>query len=240
MYWPKISLIIPCYNEASRLHLLFEGLEEFASRWGNTCEYILVDDGSTDTSVSDIKSHPFFASGHYNARLLSQENTGKGGALKKGVMLAEGEYILTLDADMAAKPTDLLLWFEKKRGFSKKEILIGSRELKNSKVADLGYRKVIGNIFNFIIRTLTGLKLNDTQCGFKLYSNEAGKQLFSPLQTLGWAHDVEILKRANRLGYAITEMPVNWVAVPGSKINVLRDSWTMFWEVMKIRKMKMD
>lgn len=239
MYAPKISLIIPCYNEAKRLNLLFNGLEEFALQWGNVCEYILVNDGSTDSTAQDIECHQFFTSGKYDAKLVNQSNTGKGGALKKGVAQASGEYILTLDADMAAKPTDLLLWLEKKKRFSPKEILIGSRELKNSKVKDLGYRKLIGNVFNFIIRLFTGLKIYDTQCGFKLYSSEAGKKLFSALQTLGWAHDVEILKRANTLGYAITEMPVNWVAIPDSKINVLEDSWKMFWEVIRISRMKM-
>jgi dolichyl-phosphate beta-glucosyltransferase len=60
------------------------------------------------------------------------------------------------------------------------------------------------------------------------------------LQTLGWAHDVELLKKANQAGYAIIEMPIHWTAIEGSKINVLKDSWNMFWEVVKIRGMKMS
>jgi dolichyl-phosphate beta-glucosyltransferase len=102
----------------------------------------------------------------------------------------------------------------------------------------LGYRKFVGNIFNFIIRNMVGLRISDTQCGFKLYPKEAAKQLFAKLQTMGWAHDVELLKRANLLGYAIIEMPITWNAIEGSKINVLSDSWNMFWEVVKIRGMK--
>ena len=151
MYSPKISLVIPCFNEAFRLPPMFEALEQFAEKWKNVCEFILVNDGSSDSTAKDIENSSFFTSGRYDIKLIHQENKGKGGALKLGVSYATGEYILTLDADMAAKPTDLLVWLEKKKRFTPKEILIGSRELKNSHVKDHGYRKFIGNIFNFII-----------------------------------------------------------------------------------------
>lgn len=238
MYSPIISLVIPCFNESDRLPLLFSALEDFEAKWQNSCEYIFVDDGSTDTTLRQLESHTFCKSTARKIKILTQANTGKGGALKLGVAHATGEYVLTIDADMAAQPTDIILWLEKKKGFSKKEILIGSRELKNSHVEDFGHRKLIGNIFNRIIRIATGLRINDTQCGFKLYEVNTAKLLFGSLQTLGWAHDVEILKRANLLGYAIVEMPVHWKAVKGSKINVLKDSWKMFWEVIRIRTLK--
>jgi len=235
---PFLSLVIPCYNEANRIDLLMRGLDEFKQQWDTTFEILLVDDGSTDQTMEKLKQHASYPLLASYIKILSQSNTGKGGALQHGVSMASGEYILTLDADMATKPIELIQWRAKRKAFYPREILIGSRELNNSQVHDLGYRKFVGNIFNLIIRTIVGLRISDTQCGFKLYPREAAKQLFASLQTMGWAHDVELLKRANLLGYAIIEMPITWNAIEGSKINVLADSWNMFWEVVKIRGMK--
>ena len=235
---PFLSLVIPCYNEANRIDLLMRGLDEFKQQWDTTFEILLVDDGSTDQTMEKVKQHASYPLLASYIKILSQSNTGKGGALQHGVSMASGEYILTLDADMATKPIELIQWRAKRKAFYPREILIGSRELNNSNVHDLGYRKFVGNIFNLIIRTIVGLRISDTQCGFKLYPKEAAKQLFASLQTMGWAHDVELLKRANLLGYAIIEMPITWNAIEGSKINVLADSWSMFWEVVKIRGMK--
>lgn len=240
MQFPSISLIIPCYNESTRIGLLFDGIKDFSKMWMGDYEIIIVDDGSSDGTDIVIQSHPDYFNLLEKKRItfLHQENKGKGGALKLGVAHATKEFILTLDADMATSPIEIAYWLEMRRSFSKKEILIASRELKNSKVQDSLKRKFIGNVFNFIIRKAVGLQINDTQCGFKLYPREIAQKLFSSLKTLGWAHDVELLSRANKLGYAIVEMPITWNAVEGSKIKVLHDSWNMFWEVMKISRLK--
>ncbi|MBK7762142.1 MAG: glycosyltransferase [Bacteroidetes bacterium] len=233
---PSISLIIPCFNELDRLGIMFEGIAEFMKRWDAKVEVIIVDDGSTDGTDLFIESHPVCKQNVNAIKLVRQNNTGKGGALQNGVKASTGNFILTLDADMATSPTELLNWLTIRKQFYEKEILIGSRELPTSKVQDHGYRKVVGNIFNLLIRTITGLPFKDTQCGFKLYPAVAAKELFSQLQTMGWAHDVELLLRANRLGYAIVEMPIQWQAVEGSKISVVRDSFHMLWDVIKIAR----
>jgi hypothetical protein len=85
---------------------------------------------------------------------------------------------------------------------------------------------------------MTGMPYKDTQCGFKLYSREVARVLFEPLKTMGWAHDVEILLRANKMGYAVIQMPLRWRAVEGSKIRVLRDGVVMFNELIRIVLMR--
>jgi dolichyl-phosphate beta-glucosyltransferase len=239
MQFPSISLIIPCYNEAVRIGLMFQGLKDFDTQWQGAYEVIIVDDGSNDGTDIIIQSNPVYVDllAKKKISLLQQNNTGKGGALKLGVVQATKDFILTLDADMATSPTELLHWLAMKKIFNEKEILIASRELKNSKVEDSMKRKLVGNIFNFMIRKVVKLNISDTQCGFKLYPAAVAKSLFAKLQTLGWAHDVELLAMANKMGYAITEMPITWTAIEGSKIDVLRDGWKMFWEVVKIRQL---
>lgn len=219
---------------------LWEGIDEFSKQWTGNLEVILVDDGSTDGSRDLLMQYKNkFINRIKNIHVISQDNTGKGGALQKGISKATMDFILTLDADMATEPVELLNWLEIKKNFDDHEVLIASRDLNTSRVKDSLKRKIVGNVFNFIIRKTVGLEIHDTQCGFKLYPSLVAKKVFAELQTPGWAHDVEILLRVKRMGYTIIEMPVHWEAVPGSKIEVLRDSWNMFWEVMAIRKKRL-
>lgn len=213
---------------------MMETLHTFLPKWEGRVEVIIVNDGSTDDTSDKIRQHTHFLSDAI--QLYEQENTGKGGALKYGVSKSRGDYILTLDADMATEPSELFHWIQENGSWNSGEIWIGSREKNQSLVRDKPYRKFIGHCFNYVIRSLTGLKIADTQCGFKLYPGAAGRELFAVLQTLGWAHDVEILVRALRKKIDIVEMPIHWQAIEGSKIRVVRDSWKMFWEVVKIRR----
>lgn len=209
-------------------------LHQFLPQWEGRLEVILVNDGSTDDTSQKIKEHRFFSKEKF--LLLEQENTGKGGALKYGVSQSDGDFVLTLDADMATAPVELIFWMRGRGDFREDEILIGSREKNQTIVRDKPHRKFIGHCFNFLIRRMTGLQISDTQCGFKLYPGALGRELFQQLQTPGWAHDVEILVRASKQKIPIIEMPLHWQAMEGSKIRVLRDSWTMFWEVVRIRR----
>ena len=235
--FPAISLVIPCFNEAERLAGMVQALVEFTQKWPAETEIIIVDDGSTDDWEVKLQAFPAMATIREHVQILRQANTGKGGALKYGVSVAKHPFILTLDADMAASPLDLFRWIDLRHGFSTKEILIGSRELPGSKVIDSPKRRFVGRVFNRIIRIITGLPYRDTQCGFKLYPASAAKSIFAALQTPGWAHDVEILLRANRAGYAVVQMPLTWKAVDGSKIDVQRDSLRMLKELIRIKKM---
>jgi dolichyl-phosphate beta-glucosyltransferase len=234
----NLSLVIPCYNETGRIELLYNGLESFVKQWPAQFEIVIVNDGSKDDTWQKLQAHPFYKQHAGNIKLINQENAGKGGALKHGVAQASGDFILTLDADMAAQPTEVVKWMNM-LGWKPDErtIYIGSREHKESTIINEAFkRKLAGNVFNLIVRSLTPLKVNDSQCGFKLYSNRAGKQLFSELETNGWAHDVELLYRGQMHGMAIKEMPLTWEAIEGSKIRLLKDSIAMFNEILNISK----
>ena len=241
MKFPSISLVIPCYNEANRVKLLFQGVEDFKNDWQGEFEVIIVDDGSTDNTAKIVQDHTCFTEllAQGKTQLIQQENQGKGAALRTGIMVAKYAFTLTLDADMAAAPSELIEWL-KIGPFEASQIWIGSRELNAHHVKDHWHRKFIGNVFNLLIRLIAGLKIRDTQCGFKLYPTVIGQQLFRELLTNGWAHDVEILKRAKKKGIPVIEMPLHWNAVDGSKINLVQDSIRMFFEVCRIAQMRMS
>ena len=231
----RLSLVIPCYNEASRAALLSGGLQDFVTRWPARAEIILVDDGSTDDTLAHLRNIAEGLNSGADVRVIHQTNTGKGGALRTGVRATSSDWILTLDADMASPPTELLGWLKRLGGkLDTHSIYVGSREHPESVIRKTGDRKLAGNVFNTIVRLLTPLRLHDTQCGFKLYPGPAARLLFEAMQTTGWAHDVDLLFRAQRHGARLHAMPLTWTAVDGSKISLVRDAARMLTEVVRI------
>ncbi len=237
-YSGSLSLVIPCYNEQKRIGNLLKQLKSFDQKWQNPLEIIIIDDGSSDQSVDKIKKDFVEAFGSKTSFQLIElpKNQGKGGALKAGVAAATGDYILTVDADMATKPNALFKWLKELPGktFPENEILIGSREHEKSAVKGQLLRRFAGLIFNFIIQLFTNLHLSDTQCGFKLYPRENAKRLFADLGTNGWAHDVELLYAARLQNTPIRTMPVAWEHQEDSKISLFSDSLKMFGQTIMI------
>jgi dolichyl-phosphate beta-glucosyltransferase len=234
----KLTIVVPCYNEQERINDLELEILNFLKIWGNNIELIIVNDGSKDSTASIIENSNFFSDlkTKNNFIFISlSKNLGKGGAIQQGVLKASGDFILTMDADIATHPNELFNWLNiLGEPFKNDEILIGSRTHKQSKLVEKPYRKLTGYIFNFFVRTLTGIKFTDSQCGFKLYPAQIAKKLFINLFEKGWAHDVEILYKAQLKKIKIIDMPVNWTVKDNSKINVLSDSFKMFFQLIKI------
>lgn len=234
-----LSLVIPCYNESARVELMMQGLAEFEEKWKGGYEVIIVDDGSKDDTVQKTEAALTGKYAHLAGKVRIERmpaNGGKGSALKHGVSKTNGDYVLTLDADMSTRPIELISWEKRERSlFSGAPVIyIGSRKHEDGKVEALKSRRFIGGIFNGVVQMFTTLQLKDTQCGFKLYPKDVAKFLFGQMQSTGWSHDVELLYQADLNGIGIVEMPVNWVNQPESKVNVVKDSAKMFFGVLSI------
>ncbi len=231
----RLSLVIPCYNESDRIALMFGGIRSFIQEWKEELEVIIVNDGSKDNTLALLQQHPVTLEFPGIIKILTQDNTGKGGALRNGVLASTGDFVLTIDADMASPPSELFKWQTMAGGsFDAHTIYIGSREHLASVIKKEGDRKVAGNIFNRIVQLLTPLKMKDTQCGFKLYPGPEARRLFNSLQTYGWAHDVELLYKAHLDKMKIQEMPLQWNAVDGSKVRLFQDGFNMMLETFRI------
>ncbi len=234
----KLSIVIPCYNEQKRATKLIRVLRDFHQKWKRPLQIIAVDDGSSDQTGAALEKagkDAFSDNTSFEVVHLS-ENQGKGGALKAGVARADGDFVLTMDADCATQPHELLRWLRQLPGktFKQNQILIGSREHSESEVEGQAVRRVAGLTFNFIIQLFTNLNLQDTQCGFKLYPQAVAKKLFGELGTNGWAHDVELLYQAELDNIGIQSMPIRWKHQDDSKISLLSDSIKMFWQSLLI------
>jgi dolichyl-phosphate beta-glucosyltransferase len=229
---PQLSVVIPAYNEQSRLPATLASVHEYLTQRGSDFEILVVDDGSHDSTPDIVQT---FANEHVGVRLLSyQPNQGKGHAIRTGILSAKGNLILIDDADGSSPIIELERLERAITGGA--DIAIGSRAKPDDsrQVKALAYRKFVGNTFNFIVQRLLLPGIYDTQCGFKLFKAEKARDIFSVSEINGYGFDVEVLHIAKLRGYRIAEVGINWHNVEGSKVNVLVDSPKMFVEVLKI------
>jgi len=228
-----MSIVFPAYNEMSRIQNALEQSTEFFKHWSTlNFEIIIVENGSTDNTYQyalDL-AHNL---GNNNVSIRVDRSTkGKGSALRLGMELAQGEYILLTDVDLST-PIDNIMRLLNGVA-SGADVVIGSRNMKESIVVGRSTdRRLAGNVFGTFARILTP-GITDTQCGFKLLTNKAYKMI-GPLMTLdGFAFDVELLFIARKLGYHIIEVPVLWTHNPESKVNLVADSFKMARDLVKI------
>lgn len=236
---PALSLVVPSYNESSRLQRSFRELDAWlASPAAQPAEVLLVDDGSSDDTLAQLRA---YAAERPEVRVLAEPHRGKAATVRAGVLAARGDLVLFSDADFSAPLSEARhLVRAAHEGAS---VVIGSREASGSRrEGEPLYRHVMGKGFNLLTRTLVP-GIRDTQCGFKLFTREAAQAIFSDLPSgLGGeirgpmvtAFDVEVLFVARRLGYRIAEVPVRWVYAEGSKVSALRDAYRMALDVAKI------
>lgn len=230
----SISIIYPIYNEQKRLSKTIRDIKKF-DKSNNSIkkEYILVNDGSTDKTLSLLKQK----FNNKRIKIINYKiNRGKGYALKLGVRHAQNQWILTTDSDCSVSNFQLTDWIKKNYINNKTFIYFGSRNLPLSLVKKKFIRKIIGTIFICLTRILFQINLSDTQCGFKLYKSTYAKKIFKKILTDGYMHDIEICILAKKLNLKIIELPVKWIHISESKINFIIDFIKIFFNLIKIKK----
>jgi dolichyl-phosphate beta-glucosyltransferase len=230
---PDLSIVVPAYNEQERLGRTIGSYLEYCRARRLAVELLVVDDGSLDATSALVES----LSGEYpELRLIRlAENRGKGYAVRTGVVNARGRLVLFADADAATPLSELERLESAIEGGA--DVAIGSRALAGEGVQVRArlYRRLIGRVFHLLVRTLTVKTVQDTQCGFKLFRGPVAHDLFSRMRMSGFSFDVELLMMAQRRGYRVAEVPVNWVHQPGSKVNLALDSMRMARDLFVIR-----
>ena len=226
-----LSIIIPAHNEENRLPRSLEQVFAFLARQSYEAEVLVVENGSSDRTLEIAQG---YAQKHKNLRVLREAGTGKGLAVRRGMLEAHGEYRFMCDADLSMPIEEVNKFLPPAR--SDFDVAIGSREVPGAvRYDEPFYRHTGGRLINFAIRVLMLPGLQDTQCGFKCFRAAAAEELFHYQTLEGWSFDIEILFIAYRLGYRIIEIPVNWYYRPESKINAVRDALRMISDIFLIR-----
>jgi glycosyltransferase involved in cell wall biosynthesis len=212
---PLLSVVVPAFNEAARIPRTINEIREEMDRLGGDVELIIVDDGSVDDTAAIVME---VARSDARVKLVRAAHAGKGAAVRRGMLEAQGTWRFLADADLSMPISELPRFLDAAHD---DDIIVGSREAHGARrVGEPWSRHVIGRVFNWTVRMLVVRGIDDTQCGFKLFSARAVRMLF-PLQQLdGFGFDVEILFLARRAGLVVREIPITWVYGRESKVNV--------------------
>lgn len=232
MTTPFLTIIIPAYNEEHRLPRTLEQIFAFLDEQDYSTEVLVIENGSNDKTYEIALD---FAKRNQNLRVFQEKKRGKGNAVRRGMLEAQGAYRFLCDADLSM-PIDEVNKFLPPI-LTDTDIAIASREVPGAvRYDEPHYRHLTGRIFNTLIRLLVLPDLQDTQCGFKCFRAEVAQDVFRHQTLTGWSFDVEILYIAQRKGYRIYEVPINWHFKPDTKISILQDSWQMFLDLLTIRR----
>ncbi len=213
-----LSIVIPAYNEASRIGATFESLERHFARTKMSHEIIVVDDGSSDTTCAVVASYaPRFK--HF--RLLENKlNKGKGFSVRRGMLEAQGAYRLFMDADNSVDISHIDEFLRHASVYP--DVVIGSIMLKQATVHEHSgwHRRILGYFSKLLIRVCATPGIYDTQRGFKLFSAKAAQSIFLRQTIKRFGFDIEILLIARLMGFSVKELPVTWDNPAGSTVTI--------------------
>ncbi len=229
-----LSIVIPAYNEASRLSCTLQTVRDYLKERFERFEIIVVNDGSADETQAIASD---YAQNAPDIRVLGYNvNRGKGYAVRTGMLAAEGDAVLFSDADLATpiEETERLL----KHLSDGYDIVIASRAVPGAElvVHQPFYREMGGRVFNRIVQFFLVPGIWDTQCGFKLFRKDVVLPVFGICEDESFAFDLEVLYVARKLGFSIAEVPVRWRHVEGSKVRVVREAFRALATMYRVRK----
>ena len=226
-----VSVVLPAYNEADKLEAAVMKIGQALNEYRYSYEIIIAEDGSTDGTAERAETLSQKLS--YVKHIHREKRQGRGTALNNAFKQCSGEVFVYMDLDLSTdlkylKPLVEAITVE---GY---DFSTGSRMLPESKVERSLSRSISSKTYNFLVRHMLGSKLRDHQCGFKAFKREPVLAVLDEVEATHWFWDTEIMVRASLRGYKIKEIPVEWKTGKGTKVSLLKDSWNMFKQIMKL------
>ncbi len=228
---PFLSIIIPAYNEERRLPGTLTQIMEYLSHQDYQAEVLVVENASTDGTCGVVQQ---FMAEHPSIQLIQSPVRGKGSAVRLGMLSARGQYCFLCDADLSM-PIDQLDKFLPPWNESV-DIVIGSREAEGAhRYGEPPHRHTMGRVFARLVQFLAVRGYEDTQCGFKLFRREAVPSIFRYQTLNGWGFDAEVLYIAEKRGYRVAEVGIDWYYNTDSRVRPVHDSLQMMRDLLRIR-----
>ena len=227
----SVSIVIPAYNEERRLGATLDAVTGYLREQPWDWEVRVVDDGSADATVAIAEE-----AARREPRVVVQRepHRGKGGAVRAGLTAARGDYRFICDADLSMPIGEVARFLPPQAPAF--DVAIGSREGRQARrIGEPMYRHLMGRVFNRGVQLLVLPGIEDSQCGFKMFSASAIDAIFPRVTVDGWAFDVEVLAVARARGLRIIEVPIEWHYRAESRLSMLRDGWEMLRELLRIR-----
>jgi len=232
----QISLIVPCFRESLRLPRYLPDLCRAMQTLGGV-KILVVDDGSGERESTATRNLVESLRNEYpclQSLLMLPANVGKGAAIYAGwAKSREADWLAFVDADGACSAAEVARLLTMSHGNS---ALFASRvKMLGRRVDRLFKRHLLGRVYATLVSQILRVPVYDSQCGLKVVPRAAFEKISSRLQVTGFAFDVELMVALLDTGCQIQEVPIDWHEVPGGKVNLIRDSWRMAWDVLKIR-----
>ena len=228
---PRLSIVIPAFNEARRIVRTLDAIRSIVPSLVPSWEVRVVDDGSSDDTAGRVEA---IAASDGRVVVQREPHRGKGAAVRAGMLASRSDLRFMCDADLSMPLTELPRFLAEVP--DRADLAIGSREGAGARrVNEPAYRHYMGRLFNAVVKTGAVTGIDDTQCGFKLFSGDAANRVFSRVSVEGWAFDVEALTIAKRSGLRILVLPIEWHYGELSRVSIVRDSFRMIRDVWRIR-----
>ena len=229
-----LTIVVPAYNEAGRLGRTLPQILAWLASYPDGGRVLVVDDGSTDGTGDAVRA---LMPSHANLDLLSlPRQSGKGAAVRAGMLAAATDVVGFMDADLS---TDIRHVVDAVAAIQDgADVLIGSRALHQSQtvVRQPVYRRVGARVFRELARQIGGLPdTPDSQCGFKFFRRPVAHDLFGSTVIDRWMFDLEVLRLARRRGYTVQQLPVEWTNDPDSRLRLTVDTLRMVRDLARIR-----
>jgi len=234
-----LTIIIPAYNEERRLPPTLQKIAAFLRSQSYRSEVLVVENGSRDDTSGVTErfiaeqvrpEDPFTV-------MLTHSTPGKGAAVRHGMLMGQGDYLFICDADLAMPIEEIAKFLPPALKRGAYDIAIASREAPGAvRIDEPVYRHVMGRVFNFLVRVLAVSGIQDTQCGFKMFTRDSARLTFALQKLDGWSFDVEVLYIARRHNLRLVEIPIRWYYQTDSRVRPIQDTINMVRELLKIRR----
>lgn len=232
----SISIVLPCFNEAKNIQNNIGEVFTYLTQNFSTFEIIAINDGSTDDTLTKLKEFKK-ANPKVPLRIINKrKNSGKGEAVKTGVLHSRNSVVMFMDADLAIPIYELKKFVKEIENGN--ALVIASRFISTIKILKpvLWYRSFMEKVFRILrMVVINNFEIQDTQCGFKVFARKAALSIFPLLTVKRFSFDVEVIFLAKKMGYKIKELPITLQNPQESHIRIISDSWNMFCDLLKIR-----